>query len=204
MRKQKEYYAYKLEKVLSDGTAVAAKKKKGLTARSVARAYMLYVLGSFLFPTKKGADVSVRYLYLFAKDKVAKKWSWGSTVLAQMYYNLSAASRDDGRQFACYNTLLEWKEFVLKNANRGRRVREGPLICTVRYLEWFASVSCTMICPITVDLVINDDAGIHQRKEANVNEYGDSLMHQSDDVAEQYDALHYEHASLSPNAHGTM
>ncbi|KAF6135948.1 hypothetical protein GIB67_006840, partial [Kingdonia uniflora] len=36
----------------------AAKKKKGLTAKSVARAYMLYVCGSFLFLTKKGTDVS--------------------------------------------------------------------------------------------------------------------------------------------------
>ncbi|KAF6155835.1 hypothetical protein GIB67_039166 [Kingdonia uniflora] len=75
LRKLKEHYAYKLEKVLSDGTAVAVKKKKGLAARYVARAYMLYVIGSFLFPTKKGTDVSVRYLYPFAKDKVAKKWS---------------------------------------------------------------------------------------------------------------------------------
>ncbi|KAF6168480.1 hypothetical protein GIB67_005032 [Kingdonia uniflora] len=71
LRKLKEHYAYKLEKVLSDGTAVAAKK---LTARSVARAYM------------------------------------------------------------------------------------------------------------------HDDVGIHQRKEASVNEYCDTPVHQSEDIAEQYDA----------------
>ncbi|KAF6154638.1 hypothetical protein GIB67_000522, partial [Kingdonia uniflora] len=85
----------------------AAKKKKGLTAKSVSRAYMLYVCGSFLFPTKKGTDVSARYLDLFVKDKVAKKWSWGSAVLAHMYYNLGAASRDNGKQVACCTTLLE-------------------------------------------------------------------------------------------------
>ncbi|KAF6165151.1 hypothetical protein GIB67_000735 [Kingdonia uniflora] len=106
LKKLKEYYAYKLEKVLSDGNVAATKRKKGLTARSVAPAYMLYILGSFLFPMKKGTNVSVRYLVLFTKDKVAKKWSWGSTVLAHMYYNLGAASRDDGRQFACCTTLL--------------------------------------------------------------------------------------------------
>ncbi|KAF6148653.1 hypothetical protein GIB67_042612 [Kingdonia uniflora] len=62
-----------LDKVLSDGTAAAA-KNKGLTARSVARAYMLYVLGwFFLFPTENGTNISARYLDLFAKDKVAKK-----------------------------------------------------------------------------------------------------------------------------------
>ncbi|KAF6168353.1 hypothetical protein GIB67_018193 [Kingdonia uniflora] len=88
LKKFKSHYAYKLEKVLSDGTAAAAKKKKGLTTRFVARAYILYVLGYFLFPTKKRTDVSVRYLVLFARDKVAKKWSWGSAVLAHMYYNL--------------------------------------------------------------------------------------------------------------------
>ncbi|KAF6149397.1 hypothetical protein GIB67_016935, partial [Kingdonia uniflora] len=86
---------------------IAAKKKKGLTTKSVARAYMLHLCGSFLFPTKKGTDVSARYLDLFAKDKVAKKWSWGSTVLAHMYYNLGISSRDDGRQVACCTTLLE-------------------------------------------------------------------------------------------------
>ncbi|KAF6140408.1 hypothetical protein GIB67_013177 [Kingdonia uniflora] len=250
LRKLKEHYAYKLEKVPSDGIAVAAKKKKGLTTRSVARAYMLYVPGSFLFPTKKGTDVSARYLYLFAKDKVAKKWSWGSTVLAHMYYNLGAASRDEGRQFACCTTLLEswrfahfpklvgipkemdsdtyelygthteikgiphmhsrrspfsmWKEFVLKKADRGQRVREGPLVCTEAYLEWFTSILWTTICPITVDLVVDDDVGIHQRKEASVNEHGDIPVHQSEDIAEQYDASHHEHASLSPNARGTI
>ncbi|KAF6162650.1 hypothetical protein GIB67_013264, partial [Kingdonia uniflora] len=107
-----EYYAYKLEKVLSDGTAATAKKKKGLAVRYVARVYMLYVLGSFLFPTKRGTYVSARYLVLFAKDKVAIKWSWGSVVLAHMYYNLGTASREDGRQFVCYTTLLESWIFV--------------------------------------------------------------------------------------------
>ncbi|KAF6169146.1 hypothetical protein GIB67_038643 [Kingdonia uniflora] len=301
LKKLKEHYAYKLEKVLSDGTAAAAKKKKGLTTRSVARTYMLYVLGSFLFPTKKRTNVSARYLVLFAKDKVVKKWSWGSAVLAHMYYNLGAASRDDARQFVCCTTLLElggipkemdsdvyehctywkwdvsvtnkygvtallnfrealdnykledvvwdpytdkrdslhafkevtffygalaspdhvqpyypnrvvqqfnreqgiptnqkWKEFVLKKADRGRRVRERPLVCTKAYLEWFASVLWTTICPITVDLAV-DDSGIHQRKTASVNEHGDTPVHQYEDIAEQYDASHHEHSSLSPN-----
>ncbi|KAF6169268.1 hypothetical protein GIB67_013698 [Kingdonia uniflora] len=61
---------YKLEKVISAGT-IAAAKKKGLAARSVACVYMLYVIGSFLFPIKKGTDVSTRYLNLFVKDKVS-------------------------------------------------------------------------------------------------------------------------------------
>ncbi|KAF6154676.1 hypothetical protein GIB67_000560 [Kingdonia uniflora] len=99
LKKLKWYYACKLEKVLSDGTATAV-KKKGLTARSVARAYMML-----------------------------------------------------------YMTHTEIKD---------------------------------------------DDVGIHQRKETSVNEHGDTPVHESEDVAEQYDASYYEHASLSPNTHDTM
>ncbi|KAF6153935.1 hypothetical protein GIB67_023712 [Kingdonia uniflora] len=265
LRKLREHYAYKLEKVISDGTTAVA-KKKGLTTMSVDRAFMLYVLGSFLYPTKKGTDVSARYLDLFAMDKVSKKWSWGSAVLMHIYYNLSATSRDDGRQFACCTTLLEswifayfpklpgipkeldsdnyehytcwkwggsvtdrnggptllkfketldnykvedkkWKEWVLKKAEMGQRVREGPSVCTEGYSEWFAIISWTRICPITVDLATDDDVGlfrIHRRKEACVNEEGDTPVNQCEDVGEQYDELLNEHATLSPNAHDTM
>ncbi|KAF6162677.1 hypothetical protein GIB67_013291 [Kingdonia uniflora] len=55
-----------------------------------------------------------------------------------------------------------------------------------------------MICPITVDLAA-DDSEIHQRKPASVNEHGDTPVYQSEDIAEQYDASHHEHSSLSPN-----
>ncbi|KAF6167824.1 hypothetical protein GIB67_027602, partial [Kingdonia uniflora] len=189
LKKLKEHYAYKLEKVLSDGTTAAAKKKKGLTARSIARTYMLYVLRYFLFPTKKGTDVSAWYFDLLAKDKVAKKWSWGSAVLAHMYYNLAAASRDDGRQFAGYTTLLEKWDVSVTDRYGGTALLKFREALDNYKLE---------------DVTTDDDVGIHQRKEASVNEHGDTPMHQSEDVAEQYDASHHEHASLSPNAHDTM
>ncbi|KAF6156986.1 hypothetical protein GIB67_039747 [Kingdonia uniflora] len=79
-----------------------------------------------------------------------------------------------------FNPKYEWvdcfsaqklKEVILKKVDRGRRVREGPLVYTERYLEWFSSVSWTMIYPITVDLAADDDVGIHQRKEASINEH---------------------------------
>ncbi|KAF6165322.1 hypothetical protein GIB67_018766, partial [Kingdonia uniflora] len=100
--------------------------------------------------------------------------------------------------------LDDWKEFILKKFDRGRRVREGPLICTNGYFEWFAYASWTTIYPITVDLAADDDVRIHQRKEASVNKHSDTTVHQSEDIAEQYDASHHKHASLSPNAHDTM
>ncbi|KAF6155818.1 hypothetical protein GIB67_039149, partial [Kingdonia uniflora] len=238
LRKLKEHYTYKLEKVLSDSTAAAAKKKKGLTMRSVARAYMLFILGSFLFPTKKGTNVSARYLYLFAKDKslifahfpklagIPKEmdydayeqctcWKldvfvtdrYGGTTLLKFREALDNYKlEDNAKEPRKFNPKYEWvdcfsgqkrKEFILKKADRGRRVRERPQVCTEAYLEWFASVSLTTIYPITINLATNDDVGIHQRKEASVNEHGDTPVHQSEDIQ-------HEHASPSPNAHGTL
>ncbi|KAF6141176.1 hypothetical protein GIB67_018266 [Kingdonia uniflora] len=55
-----------------------------------------------------------------------------------------------------------------------------------------------------VTFFYDDDVGIHQKKKASVNEHGDTPVHQSEDVTEQYDASHHKHASLSPNAHDTM
>ncbi|KAF6154634.1 hypothetical protein GIB67_000518, partial [Kingdonia uniflora] len=93
----------------------------------------------------------------------------------------------------------KWKDFILKKVDRGRRVREGPLVCTEGNLEWFASFSWTTICPIVVDLAADDDVGVHQRKEATVNEHGDTPMRHSHNVADQYDVSHHEHSSRSSN-----
>ncbi|KAF6165001.1 hypothetical protein GIB67_041771 [Kingdonia uniflora] len=115
LRKLIEHCAYKLEKVISDGTAEAA-KKTGLTARFVARACMLYVLDSFLFPTKKGTDVNARYFDLFAKDKATKKWSWGSTVLVHMYHNLDIGVQEFTRKNASLEVELRQK-YCLEDCN---------------------------------------------------------------------------------------
>ncbi|KAF6145944.1 hypothetical protein GIB67_007963 [Kingdonia uniflora] len=184
LKKLKEHYAYKLEKVLSDSTAAAAKKKKGLKVRSVAHAYMLYVLGSFLFPTKKEQGIPAKQLL----TEVSNLWN----AKEPRKFNPKYEWVD------CFSSQ-KWKEFVLKKADRGRRVREGPLVCTEAYLEWLASVSWIIICPITVDLDADNDVGIHQKKPVSVNEHGDTPVHQSEDIAEQYDTSHHEYASLSPN-----
>ncbi|KAF6158274.1 hypothetical protein GIB67_001345 [Kingdonia uniflora] len=59
-----------------------------LSSRMVRKAYMVYVLGSFLFPTKKGTDVSVKYLSFFQDKDVNNPWSWGAATLAHLYYSL--------------------------------------------------------------------------------------------------------------------
>ncbi|KAF6150828.1 hypothetical protein GIB67_020911, partial [Kingdonia uniflora] len=78
-----------------------------LSSRMVGKAYMLYVLGSFLFPTKKGTDASVKYLSFFQDKDVNKPWSWGAATLAHMYYRLGASSRVNAKGLACCTTLLE-------------------------------------------------------------------------------------------------
>ncbi|KAF6152009.1 hypothetical protein GIB67_010583 [Kingdonia uniflora] len=78
-----------------------------LSSRMVGKAYMLYVLGSFLFPTKNGTDVSVKYLSFFQDKDVNKPWSWGAVSLAHLYYSLGALSRVNAKGLACCTTLLE-------------------------------------------------------------------------------------------------
>ncbi|KAF6139433.1 hypothetical protein GIB67_026275 [Kingdonia uniflora] len=78
-----------------------------LSSRMVGKMYMLYILGSFLFPTKKGTDVSVKYLSFFQDKDVNKPWSWGAAILAHLYYSLGALSRVNAKRLACCTTLLE-------------------------------------------------------------------------------------------------
>ncbi|KAF6176432.1 hypothetical protein GIB67_010069 [Kingdonia uniflora] len=75
-----------------------------LTSFATHRAKAL-VLGQF--PTKKGTDVSVKYLSFFQDQHVSKPWSWGAAILAHLYYNLGASSRVNAKGLACCITLLE-------------------------------------------------------------------------------------------------
>ncbi|KAF6153022.1 hypothetical protein GIB67_021627, partial [Kingdonia uniflora] len=219
LKKLKELYAYKLEKVLSDGTTAATKKKKGLTARSLTRAYMLYVFWSFLFPTKKvvwdpyrdkrdfahafkevtffyGALASPDHVQPYYPNRVVRQFNWVQgiptkrllTKVSNLWNVKEPRKFNPKYEWVDCFSCQKWKEFILKKADRGRRVREGPLVSTEAYLERFASVSWTTIYPITVELAEDNDVGIHQRKEANVNEHGDTPVHQSEDIAKQYDA----------------
>ncbi|KAF6143148.1 hypothetical protein GIB67_000371 [Kingdonia uniflora] len=78
-----------------------------LSTRMVGKAYMLYVLGFFLFPTKNGTDVSVKYLSFFQDKDVNKPWSWGAATLVHLYYSLGTSSRVNAKGLACCTTLLE-------------------------------------------------------------------------------------------------
>jgi hypothetical protein len=73
----------------------------------VVRSYILYALGSTLFPTKSGNRVSVYYLkYLEDLEKV-NKYAWGASGLGYLYSALSSASHHDTRQIVGFLSLLE-------------------------------------------------------------------------------------------------
>ncbi|KAF6166490.1 hypothetical protein GIB67_038227 [Kingdonia uniflora] len=137
-----------------------------LSSCMVRKAYMLYVLGSFLFPTKKGTDVSVKYLSFFQNKD-----------MAHLYYSLGASSRviwdpylekmEDKHNFkevASFTGLLcspEHNEPYYHDREQRqfsrRKVHNGIPICTEGYFEWFNSVSFTKLCPDVVNLVEDND-----------------------------------------------
>ncbi|KAF6176554.1 hypothetical protein GIB67_034416 [Kingdonia uniflora] len=104
LKKIVEFFIGKAGKNVHDSTFASS---IGLSSRMVGKAYMLYVLGSFLFPTKKGTDVSVKYLSFFQDQNISKPWSWGAATLAHLYYSLGASSRVNAKRLACCTTFLK-------------------------------------------------------------------------------------------------
>ncbi|CAM0955801.1 unnamed protein product [Alopecurus aequalis] len=64
-----------------------------LTVERAARAYVLYVLGSTLFPDGTGDSASWMWLPLFSDWDQAGQYSWGSAALAFLYRQLCEACR---------------------------------------------------------------------------------------------------------------
>ncbi|KAF6145408.1 hypothetical protein GIB67_029177 [Kingdonia uniflora] len=95
-----------------------------LSSRMVGKAYMLYVLGSFLFPTKIGTDVSVKYLSFFQDQHVSKPWSWGAATLAHLYYSIGTSSRVNAKGLVCRTMLLELPGIPTRNESG------APEFCT--------------------------------------------------------------------------
>ncbi|KAF6176290.1 hypothetical protein GIB67_023581, partial [Kingdonia uniflora] len=109
-------------KVITNAAANASSSVETprLSSRAVAKAYMLYVLGAFIFSTKKGTGVSPKYLNFFESKNSDITWSWGAATLAHLYYSLGTYSRVNAKALACCTTLLEvvWDQYLEKRANR--------------------------------------------------------------------------------------
>ncbi|KAF6174693.1 hypothetical protein GIB67_008748 [Kingdonia uniflora] len=107
------------------------------SSREVAKAYMLYILRFFLFPTKNGTNVSTKYLYFFENKNSNITWSWGIAALVHLYYSLGAALRIHGKAFACCTTLLEFWIFEhfpeLPGIPKPKHF-DAPEYCTRAYL----------------------------------------------------------------------
>ncbi|KAF6170639.1 hypothetical protein GIB67_020201 [Kingdonia uniflora] len=55
----------------------------------------------FLFPTKKGIDMSAKYLNFFENKNSEITWSWGAMTLAHLYYSIGASSIVNVKALAC-------------------------------------------------------------------------------------------------------
>ncbi|KAF6171106.1 hypothetical protein GIB67_020585 [Kingdonia uniflora] len=188
LKKMEDLFAGKVGTNVHDSASASSIR---LSSRMVGKAYMLYVLGSFLFPTKKGTDVSVKYLSFFQDQHVI--------------FDPYVEKREDIHMFeevASFTGLLcspEHKEpyypdRVQRQFNRRQPVprppafversglrfgdKAGPYNLNEGYFEWVNSVSFTKLCPDVVNLgedadydgvrVLGASSGVSQME--NVNE----------------------------------
>ncbi|XP_028186517.1 protein MAIN-LIKE 2-like [Glycine soja] len=73
------------------------------------RAYIMYMIGSALIPSKSGNRVHLMYLNLLRDLNNTKKYSWGSACLANLYRELCRASSEVGKSMSgCVILLQSW------------------------------------------------------------------------------------------------
>ena len=79
------------------------------------RAYVLYVCGEILFPTKSNNVVHPRLILFLEDPNKIYGYAWGAAVLAYMYKNLQEASRKDVRSISgCTIVLMLWSRERLR------------------------------------------------------------------------------------------
>ncbi|KAL0013037.1 hypothetical protein SO802_000106 [Lithocarpus litseifolius] len=99
-----------------------------LTLQRYARAYILGLIGGFLFTDKSGADVQLIFLPLLRDFSYIEQLSWGSAVLAYLYRELCRASKAGANEIAGPLILLQlwaWERLHIGRPERlGGRVRD--------------------------------------------------------------------------------
>ena len=78
-----------------------------MTIEHSARAFILALLGSFLFVDKKDMHIQLRFLPLLQDLMETSMYSWGSAVLAHLYRELCRASLDHAIDIAGCMALLQ-------------------------------------------------------------------------------------------------
>ncbi|XP_026442065.1 protein MAIN-LIKE 2-like [Papaver somniferum] len=98
----KKYFGDTKEKI-SKGEMVMDE----VTARRTATAYLLYTLGSVIFPDNSGNKVNAQYLQLLRDLKSFHKYSWGTAALSFISEKLGTASRLTSTNIGRYFTMLQ-------------------------------------------------------------------------------------------------
>ncbi|KAL9665639.1 hypothetical protein QQ045_021060 [Rhodiola kirilowii] len=86
-----------------------------------ARASILVMLGSSLFPDSSGNDVSLHYLPLLADLDAISGYSWGSTVLAYLYRCLCNACESTHTQLCGCAILIQlwaWEHLIIGQSRK--------------------------------------------------------------------------------------
>ena len=74
---------------------------------TVARTYLLHLLGCTLFAKKSATNVHVVYLKALCDLSQTGRYAWGVAALVHMYDHLNGASICTSRQLGGYITLLQ-------------------------------------------------------------------------------------------------
>ncbi|XP_074311477.1 serine/threonine-protein phosphatase 7 long form homolog isoform X2 [Silene latifolia] len=80
------------------------------------RAYILYLIGTIIFPDKSGNEVCILFLPLLANLDEIDEYSWGSAALSCLYRNLCGASKRGKSEISGPIVLLQlwaWERVVV-------------------------------------------------------------------------------------------
>lgn len=100
-----------------------------------ARAYILHMIGTLLFPDSSKSEVHLRWLIHLVNFDICGELSWGSAVLAHLYEQMSKAALKKTRQLAACCTLLQAWAWERLSIGRPRLLRQfdfdnsRPLAC---------------------------------------------------------------------------
>ncbi|KAF6160007.1 hypothetical protein GIB67_033091 [Kingdonia uniflora] len=155
LKKMEDLFAGKVGTNVHDSASASSIR---LSSHMVGKAYMLYVLGSFLFPTKKGTDVSVKYLSFFQDQHLpgiptrnesgapefCTRWCWSKTTSAQTGSVALTIFREALNSYKVEDVIFD--PYVEKREDK-------------HMFEEVASftVSFTKLCPDAVNLAEDDD-----------------------------------------------
>jgi len=106
--------ALKLTWLLSMLRAPLPKKPITHQLQCRCRAYIMYMIGGALIPDKSGNKVYLMYLNLLRDLNNTKKYSWGSTCLANLYRELCRVSSEVGKSMGgCVLLLQSWAWYLM-------------------------------------------------------------------------------------------